>query len=35
VLGSHALASTIGTLEKRIVDFRAQGSLAASTDFPR
>jgi NAD(P)-dependent dehydrogenase (short-subunit alcohol dehydrogenase family) len=34
VLGSQALASTISTLRKRIVDFEAQTELAASTDFP-
>jgi NAD(P)-dependent dehydrogenase (short-subunit alcohol dehydrogenase family) len=34
VLGSQALHSTIATLEKRIVDFRAQEAVAASTDFP-
>jgi NAD(P)-dependent dehydrogenase (short-subunit alcohol dehydrogenase family) len=34
VLGSQALASTISTLRKRIVEFEAQTELAASTDFP-
>ncbi|GAB6126196.1 SDR family oxidoreductase [Humidesulfovibrio idahonensis] len=34
VLGSQALASTIATLRKRIVDFEAQAELAASTDCP-
>jgi len=34
VLGSQALASTIATLRKRIVDFEAQAELAASTDYP-
>jgi NAD(P)-dependent dehydrogenase (short-subunit alcohol dehydrogenase family) len=34
VLGSQALATTISTLRKRIVDFEAQTEVAASTDFP-
>jgi capsid protein len=34
VLGSQALATTISTLRKRIVDFEAQAEVAASTDFP-
>ena len=34
VLGSAALASTLGVLRKRIADFEAQTELAASTDFP-
>lgn len=33
VLGSQALESTITTLENRLIDFRSQTSLAASTDF--
>lgn len=34
VLGSQALDGTLTTLRKRIADFEAQTSLAASTDFP-
>ena len=34
VLGSHALDSTITTLQRRIADFEHQRDLAASTDYP-
>lgn len=34
VLGSQALGGTISTLEARLVDFRTQKELAASTDYP-
>ena len=34
VLGSQALQSTLTTLRKRMADFEAQATLAASTDFP-
>ena len=34
MLGSQALATTLGVLKQRIVDFEAQTDLAASTDFP-
>lgn len=34
LLGSQALATTLGVLEQRIADFHAQTDLAASSDFP-
>ena len=34
VFGSHALASTLATLRRRVADFETQTELAASTDYP-
>jgi hypothetical protein len=34
MLGSQALATTLGLLRQRITDFEAQTDLAVSTDIP-